>query len=200
LRAGIGLAVEAYIAQRLKSLSPRSVNMSVVLAAQIMEGAVERELLQRNPFQGERRRAREGKSRRSYLDSAEQVEALLAAAGELDDAARADRQHVQREVMLATLTFAGLRIGELLALRWRHVDLANGWLTVGESKTDAGIRRIRIRAALRDALGAVKPVDVSPMRWSSPPRTAGHTAPRTSATQCSRRPSSWPRRTCSDAA
>jgi integrase len=28
--------------------------------------------------------------------------------------------------MLATLTFAGLRISELCALRWRHVDLAAG--------------------------------------------------------------------------
>ena len=40
--------------------------------------------------------------------------------------------------MLAVLTFAGLRIGELCSLRWRDVDLASGWLTVGESKTDAG--------------------------------------------------------------
>ncbi len=40
--------------------------------------------------------------------------------------------------MLATLTFAGLRIGELCALRWRDVDLAGGWLHVGETKTDAG--------------------------------------------------------------
>jgi integrase len=30
--------------------------------------------------------------------------------------------------MLAVLTFAGLRISELLALRWRDVDLATGWL------------------------------------------------------------------------
>jgi integrase len=54
--------------------------------------------------------------------------------------------------MLATLTFAGLRIGELCALRWRDVDLAAGWLTVGESKTDAGKRRVKVRGALRDEL------------------------------------------------
>ena len=58
--------------------------------------------------------------------------------------------------MIATLTFAGLRIGELCALRWRDVDLAGGWLTVGESKTDAGRRRVKIRGALRDELLALR--------------------------------------------
>jgi integrase len=54
--------------------------------------------------------------------------------------------------MLATLIYAGLRISELLAMRWRDVDLAGGWITVGEAKTDAGVRKIRIRGALRDEL------------------------------------------------
>lgn len=58
--------------------------------------------------------------------------------------------------MLATLVFAGLRISELCSLRWRDVDLAQGWLTVGEAKTDAGRRRVRIRGALRDELLAVR--------------------------------------------
>ena len=54
--------------------------------------------------------------------------------------------------MLATLVFAGMRLSELLALRWRDVDLADGWLYVGHAKTDAGVRRIKIRPALRDEL------------------------------------------------
>jgi integrase len=33
--------------------------------------------------------------------------------------------------MLAVLVFAGLRLGELLSLRWRDVDLAGGWLPMG---------------------------------------------------------------------
>ncbi len=57
--------------------------------------------------------------------------------------------------MLATLTFAGLRIGELCALRWRDVDLAGGWLHTG-SKTDAGRRKVKIRGALRDELLALR--------------------------------------------
>jgi integrase len=57
--------------------------------------------------------------------------------------------------MIATLTFAGLRIGELLSLRWRDVDLADGWLKVA-SKTPAGRRKVKIRGALRDELLALK--------------------------------------------
>ena len=58
--------------------------------------------------------------------------------------------------MLSVLTFAGLRISELLALRWRDVDLAAGWLSVAESKTDAGRRRVKVRGALRDELLRVR--------------------------------------------
>jgi integrase len=151
--------VERYIAGKLaedKPLSPRSINMTVTLLGAILEAALERELIGRNPAKGRGRRVRERAPRRSYLETATQIEALLGAAGELDRAAHPACQHVERRAMLATLTFAGLRIGELCALRWRDVDLAAGWLHVGESKTDAGRRRVKLRGALRDELLAVR--------------------------------------------
>jgi integrase len=89
-----------------------------VLAA-ILEGAVERELIARNPAKGKDRRVREHEPRRSYLDTSDQIAALLDAAGELDRTAREDRRHIERRALVATLTFAGLRIGEACALRWR---------------------------------------------------------------------------------
>jgi integrase len=58
--------------------------------------------------------------------------------------------------MLSTLVFAGLRIGELCALRWRDIDLAAGRLRVGEAKTDAGVREVELLPALRDELAARK--------------------------------------------
>lgn len=149
--------VERYIAAKLcgdKRLSPRSINMTLTLLAAILEGAVERELMSRNPAKGKSRRVRERAPRRTYLDTSEQINALLVAAGKLDAAARRDRRHVGRRAILATLVFAGLRIGELCALRWRDVDLATGWLHVGESKTDAGRRLVKIRGTLRDELAA----------------------------------------------
>jgi integrase len=149
--------VERYIAMKQGSLSGRSINMTVGLLAQILDTAVERELIPRNPARGRRRRAKEMTPTRSYLDNASQIEALLAAAGELDRKAPAACRHIQRRAMIATLTYAGLRVGEMLSLRWRNVDLATGWLTVGESKTDAGRgRRVKIRGALRDELARVR--------------------------------------------
>ena len=143
------------------------------LLAAILEGAVERELIARNPARGRGRRVRERAPRRSYLETATQIEALLKAAGELDQQAHPACQHIERRAMLATLTFAGLRIGELCALRWRDVDLAGGWLHTG-SKTDAGWRRVKIRGALRDEMLAVRGRQQAHRRMptSSQPRRA----------------------------
>jgi len=75
------------------------------------------------------RKVRVTRERRRYVDSAEQVAALLDAAAELDRDARADRgQH--RRAIVALLAFAGLRIDEARRLRWRDVDLATERLFV----------------------------------------------------------------------
>jgi integrase len=137
-------------------MGPRSINMTVTLMAAILETAVERELVARNPAKGRGRRVRERASRRSYLETAGQIEALLGAAGALDQEATRERQHLHKRATLAAMVFAGLRISELCALRWRDVDLDAGWLTVGDSKTDAGRRRVKIRGTLHDELRAVR--------------------------------------------
>jgi integrase len=160
--------VERYIAAKLAEPDPlcaSSINKTAALLAVVLEGAVERELIARNPAKGRARRVRERAPQRSHLDSAEQVAALLDAGGALDSHAAIDKRHVHRRAMLAVLVFAGLRIGELCALRWRDVDLAGGWLHVGEAKTDAGRRRVRIRGALRDELLAIKLGDTDPDRF-----------------------------------
>lgn len=81
--------------------------------------------------------------------------------------------------MLVTLTFAGLRIGELCALRWRDVDLAAGWLHAEESKTDAGRRRVKLRGALRDELRAVRArhAEAPAEGFVFPTRTGGRQSP-----------------------
>jgi len=157
--------VERYIAAKLAGdvyedgrkvgqgppLSARSINMTVTLLGAILERALKRKLIDGNPAKDKDLRAKERAPVRSYLDNAGQITALLDAAGECDRRAAKDRRHVERRAMVAVLIFAGLRISELCALRWRDVDLAGGWLHTG-SKTDAGYRVVKIRGALRDEL------------------------------------------------
>lgn len=104
---------------------------------------------------GKRRRLKTTKPARVYLDRAEQIAALLDAAGELDREARSNGR-IARRALLATLTFAGLRISELLDLEWRDVDLAAGRLRVRRSKTEAGSRYVDLLPVLRDELSAHK--------------------------------------------
>jgi integrase len=123
--------------------------------------ATEYGLIDRNPARGKRRRLKAVKPAPVWLDSAEQISALLDAAGELDSAAKASRQ-IPRRAILSALTFAGLRIGELLDLRRRDVNLADGRITVRASKTDAGVRMIDLLPILHDELATLKarsPID-----------------------------------------
>jgi integrase len=137
---------------RERSLSATSINKTLARLAQILEVAVEYELIERNPAKGRRRRLKASRPAPVWLDRAEHIRALIDAAGELDRRARKDRQHVPRRAILATLVYAGLRIGELLNLRWRDVDLTAGTVTVRASKTDAGVRQVDVLPALRAEL------------------------------------------------
>jgi len=134
-----------------------SINKTITRLGQILEVAVERELIPRNAAKvgGKRRRLKAAKPARVYLDRAEQIAALLDAASELDREARSNGR-IARRALLATLTFAGLRISELLDLEWRDVDLAAGRLRVRHSKTDAGSRYVDLLPVLRDELSAHK--------------------------------------------
>ncbi|WP_249021039.1 site-specific integrase [Conexibacter sp. S30A1] len=141
-----------------KPLSAASINKTLTRLGQILDQADEYGMIQRNPLRvnPRNRKLRAPKPPAVWLDRAEQIESLLDAAGELDLAARPDRRHVPRRAMLSVLVFGGLRMGELLALRWRDIDLAAGRLYVGEAKTDAGVRHVELLPALREALTTYK--------------------------------------------
>jgi integrase len=91
------------------------------------------------------------RGRRERIASPEEAEWLLSALPGLDRA------------IWATALYAGLRRGELMALRWTDVDLANGVIRVEraydekahvevEPKSRAGRRTVPIVGALRDLL------------------------------------------------
>jgi integrase len=144
------------------ALSATSINKTITRLGQILEVAVEYGLIEANTAKGRRRRLKSQKPAAVWLDRPEHIEALLDAAGALDRHAEAKGGHDQkggpsyRRALLATLVFAGLRIGELAALQWRDLDLAGNRITVRASKTDAGLRQIDLLPVLRDELAAYK--------------------------------------------
>jgi integrase len=156
--------VDRYRAHKVKqaTLSATSINKTITRLGQILEVALEYELVERNVAKGKRRRLKAAKPTPVWLDRAEQVQALLEASGDLDRRAKERGGHdqkggpVYRRALLATLVFAGLRIGELIALRWRDVDLAGGRITVRAGKTDAAARQIDLLPVLQDELATLK--------------------------------------------
>lgn len=139
---------------------PESINKTLTVLGAILDLADEQDLIDRNPLRvnPRNRKVRIGrgdKPLRTYLDSAEQVSALLDAAGALDAHPRAASSGVKRAA-LAILVFGGLRIGELVTLRWRDVNLADGLLTVSGTKTGAAQRVVPMLPVLRDELTAWK--------------------------------------------
>ncbi|CAN5777961.1 tyrosine-type recombinase/integrase [soil metagenome] len=126
---------------RERGLSNSSINHTLSDLAQVLETAVEYGHIAQNPANGRRRRLKQTPPTHSWVEP-QQLPALL-------DAAPAG---VGR-ALLGILAGSGLRIGEALALRWRHVDLMGaGTLSIVGSKTNAGVRTVDLTAALREEL------------------------------------------------
>jgi integrase len=123
------------------------------LLSKIMSTAVSRNYLSDNPVRGVKMPERTLKRPHRFL-TMDEVRRLIAASEE----------PVRTIVMLATL--AGLRIGEILALRWGGINLAAGTLRVEETcyhgrfgtpKTKASRRELPLPAAVVQALLTHRP-------------------------------------------
>lgn len=138
----------------LRPLSASSINKTIDMLQWVLSVALEYKLVSENAAAGKRRRLPQPHVAPVYLDTAEQIEALLEAAAELDRDPKFTL--ADRRAALAALVFAGPRAHELCNLLWRDVDLASGRLFIGRSKTQAGLREIRMLPVLRDILAAHK--------------------------------------------
>jgi integrase len=117
------LRVDRYIAAKVGDgqLGAAQINKTLKLLAQIIDTAIEYELVTgAKPARGRRRRIKAHKAQRSWGEP-EQLMALLSAA---------DEYH---RPILAALAGAGLRVGEALVLNWGDVNFATGTLTVREA-------------------------------------------------------------------
>lgn len=121
----------------------------------IYRRAIQRDEVVVNPTKGLDLPRSEG--RRERIASPSEAEALIAALPE------------EERALWSCALYAGLRRGELRALRWSDVDLATGVITVErgwddkageiEGKTHAAHRTVPVAALLRDHLLAHKPTD-----------------------------------------
>jgi integrase len=133
-------------AQGLSASTTRNILMPL---RAIFRWALDLELIAVNPTSG--LALPQDSGRRERFATATELTALLAALPERDRA------------LWATAAYAGLRRGELMALRWSEVDLGVGIIHVnrshnpesgstGEPKSRAGNRRVPIPPVLRDYL------------------------------------------------
>ena len=126
-----------------RPLGNRSINKLLSMLGTVLDDAIELGLIAgANPARGKRRQLRARKPRRSWL-SLDQAKALLDNAGE-------------HRPFVAAGILGGLRVGELLSLRWADVALGSGALTVRESKTDAGRRTVDLSPTLTEILAEWK--------------------------------------------
>jgi integrase len=120
----------------------------ITLLGQILQQAVDYELIDRNPVRVGGRSARflkRARPNRSFLE-VDEFDALLVAAGELEAEARTDFKGLGRRAMLATLGLAGFRISERMDLRVAQVDLIRSRFKLADAKTEAGPPRRAARA------------------------------------------------------
>ena len=133
-------------------LSPSSVHNKLDVVRVLFRLAIEREYVQDSPCTHLRLPA--VRHQRPEVAGPEQARALI------------DALPIGQRALWATLFFAGLRIGEVRALRWRNIDfdqnairVESGWDEVeGEQdcKTAAGRREVPLLGELRSHLAAHK--------------------------------------------
>jgi integrase len=127
--------------------------------------AVRRGMISVNPFTrltpDDRPQRRERKQ--DHIWSDEEIEALIEAAERI---AKQPTSRYNYGPLLRMACFTGLRLGELLGLRWENVDLQEGVLHVqqqytrlgeyGPPKTKAALRRLPLSDEMKSYLAALK--------------------------------------------
>jgi integrase len=141
------LLVEKFKKQRRESITrydrqrrPASVNRELAALSRIFSLAIDNGIVETNPCK-KVRKLREDNERKRYLSTEEEQRLLTALTGK--------RAHLRPLILLAINT--GMRRGELLTLRWSHVDFQRGVIHVTKTKTGKD-RDVPINSEVRTIL------------------------------------------------
>jgi integrase len=130
--------VQCFVAEKRKQgYSGSSIHGMRTALAKVLQSAVDWGYLEQNSARGVNVGNREPKNERLYL-SPDEVRRLVAVLEE----------PVRTLVVVSALT--GLRIGELTALRWKHVDSARGVIQVRETVSEGNFGTPKTRSSRRE--------------------------------------------------
>jgi len=130
--------VQCFVAEKKRrGYSGSSIHGMRTTLGKALQSAVEWGYVEQNAARGINIGSREPKTERLYLSASEAVKliALLA-------------EPVRTVVLVAALT--GLRIGELLALRWKHLDFLRGAIQIRETVSEGKFGTPKTRSSRRD--------------------------------------------------
>jgi len=132
------VGVQHFLADKRKNgFSGSSAHGMRTAISKVMQAAVDWNLLEQNPARGIRIGDRAPKTERLYLNPKE-VGRLLASLSE----------PCRTLVLVAVLT--GMRIGEILALRWKAIDLNRGVIQVRETVSEGKFGSPKTKSSRRD--------------------------------------------------
>ncbi len=113
--------IEAWRRERMSKCRPATINRDLSRLRHMLNTAVEWELLEESPMQGIKF-LRENNARTRYL-SLEECQRLIASC---------IAPHIR--VLVGVALHSGMRLGEILNLRWYDLDFASGFILVRDSK------------------------------------------------------------------
>jgi integrase len=166
----IGAVTVDHIAALIRDLekggaAPSTINNHLLPLQGTFAFAIRRGLIGTNPYSLLTRDDRPAPREKveAHVWSDDEIKALIEAAEHLAKQPEARQNYAP---LIRTLLFTGLRIGELLGLRWQDVDLTNGVFHVREqwtraaayepTKTASSVRRVPLSAGMTKCLAALK--------------------------------------------
>lgn len=149
-------AIAAYLAD---TLTPDATKRILTQLNACCEWAIERELIEENPFFGLSRQVKVIKNRTINPFTAQERDAIIKAFEEFS-------QHCHYAPFVKFLFLTGCRTSEAVGLQWQHIDLAFTFITFQEAVVEGQrtkstkthkIRKFPINQQLKELLGGIRP-------------------------------------------